>query len=150
MFDEGQRLPSPYHQTKFESERSCATSRTCRGASTARAIVVGDSRTGEMDKVDGPYYFFRAIQRLRQLLPEWVPLVGLDLGYTNVVPVDWVAGALEHIAHEPDLDGRAFHLTDPRPQRVDELLNELAEAAHAPRFAFASTNACSTRCRSGR
>ena len=53
------------------------------------------------------------------------------MGYTNVVPVDWVAGALEHIAHEDDLDGRAFHLTDPRPQRVDELLNELAEAAHA-------------------
>src|ERR1019366_5490260 len=40
-----------------------------------------------------------------------------------------------HIAHEPDLDGRAFHLTDPRPQRVDELINELAVAAHAPRFA---------------
>jgi len=72
---------------------------------------------------------------MRHLLPEWVPLVGLDLGYTNVVPVDWVAGALEHIAHEPGLDGRAFHLTDPRPQRVDELLNELAAAAHAPRFA---------------
>jgi NAD(P)-dependent dehydrogenase (short-subunit alcohol dehydrogenase family) len=97
---------------------------------------VGDSQTGEMEKVDGPYYFFKAIQRLRHVLPEWVPLVGLDLGYTNVVPVDWVAGALEHIAHEPDLDGRAFHLTDPRPQRVDELINELAVAAHAPRFAL--------------
>ena len=88
-----------------------------------------------MDKIDGPYYFFKAIQRLRHLLPEWVPLVGLDLGYTNIVPVDWVAGALDHIAHEPDLDGRAFHLTDPQPQRVDEVINELAAAAHAPRFA---------------
>ena len=73
---------------------------------------------------------------MRQLLPEWVPLVGLDLGYTNVVPVDWVASALEHIAHEPELDGRAFHLTDPRPQRVDDLINELAAVAHAPRFAL--------------
>jgi NAD(P)-dependent dehydrogenase (short-subunit alcohol dehydrogenase family) len=88
-----------------------------------------------MDKIDGPYYFFKAIQRLRRILPEWVPLVGLDLGLTNVVPVDWVAGALEHIAHQPDLDGHSFHLTDPRPQRVDELINQLAEAAHAPRFA---------------
>ena len=43
-------------------------------------------------------------------------------------PVDWVASALEHIAHEPDLDGQAFHLTDPRPQRVDELINELADS----------------------
>ena len=96
--------------------------------------MVGDSRTGEMDKIDGPYYFFKAIQRLRMLLPEWTPLVGLDLGYTNIVPVDWVAAALEHIAHEPGLDHRAFHLTDPRPQRVDQLINALAAAAHAPRF----------------
>jgi thioester reductase-like protein len=136
MFDEGQRLPSPYHHTKFESERIVREQPYLPWRVYRPGIVVGDSQTGEMEKVDGPYYFFKAIQRLRHLLPEWVPLVGLDLGYTNVVPVDWVAGALEHIAHEPDLDGRAFHLTDPRPQRVDELINELAAAAHAPRFAL--------------
>jgi NAD(P)-dependent dehydrogenase (short-subunit alcohol dehydrogenase family) len=136
MFDEGQRLPSPYHHTKFESERIVRDQPYIPWRVYRPGIVVGDSQTGEMEKVDGPYYFFKAIQRLRHVLPEWVPLVGLDLGYTNVVPVDWVAGALEHIAHEPDLDGRAFHLTDPRPQRVDELINELAVAAHAPRFAL--------------
>jgi thioester reductase-like protein len=136
MFDEGQRLPSPYHRTKFESERIIRDQPYVPWRVYRPGIVVGDSHTGEMEKVDGPYYFFKAIQRMRHLLPEWVPLVGLDLGYTNVVPVDWVAGALEHIAHEPDLDGRAFHLTDPRPQRVDELINELAVAAHAPRFAL--------------
>ena len=135
MFDEGQRLPSPYHLTKFESERIVREQPYVPWRVYRPGIVVGDSKTGEMDKVDGPYYFFKAIQRMRQLLPEWVPLVGLDLGHTNVVPVDWVAGALEHIAHEPGLDGKAFHLTDPRPQRVDELINELATAAHAPRFA---------------
>lgn len=135
MFDEGQRLPSPYHRTKFESERIVREQPYVPWRVYRPAIVVGDSRTGEMDKIDGPYYFFKTILRTRQLLPEWTPLVGLDLGYTNVVPVDWVAAALEHIAHEPDLDGRAFHLTDPRPQRVDELINELAAAAHAPRFA---------------
>ena len=135
MFDEGQRLPSPYHRTKFESERIIREQPYVPWRVYRPGVVVGDSQTGEMEKVDGPYYFFKAIQRMRQLLPEWVPLVGVDLGHTNVVPVDWVAGALEHIAHEPDLDGRAFHLTDPRPQRVDELINELAVAAHAPRFA---------------
>jgi thioester reductase-like protein len=135
MFDEGQRLPSPYHRTKFESERIVREQPYVPWRVYRPGVVVGDSQTGEMDKIDGPYYFFKAVERLRHLLPEWVPLVGLDLGYTNIVPVDWVAGALEHIAHEPDLDGRAFHLTDPRPQRVDELLNEIATAAHAPRFA---------------
>jgi thioester reductase-like protein len=135
MFDEGQRLPSPYHRTKYESERIVREQPYIPWRVYRPGIVVGDSKTGEMDKIDGPYYFFKAIQRMRRLLPEWAPLVGLDLGHTNIVPVDWVAGALEHIAHEPDLDGRAFHLTDPRPQRVDDLLNELATAAHAPRFA---------------
>jgi thioester reductase-like protein len=136
MFDEGQRLPSPYHRTKYESERIVREQPYIPWRVYRPGIVVGDSQTGEMDKIDGPYYFFKAIQRMRRLLPEWAPLVGLDLGFTNIVPVDWVAGALEHIAHEPDLDGRAFHLTDPRPQRVDDLLNELATAAHAPRFAL--------------
>src|SRR5271165_4909329 len=136
MFDEGQRLPSPYHRTKFESERIVREQPYVPWRVYRPGIVVGDSATGEMDKIDGPYYFFKAIERLRHLLPEWVPLVGLDLGYTNVVPVDWVADALEHIVHEPDLDGRSFHLTDPRPQRVGDLVNRLAEAAHAPRFAL--------------
>lgn len=31
--------------------------------------MVGDANTGEMDKVDGPYYFFKTIQKLRRMLP---------------------------------------------------------------------------------
>ncbi len=136
MFDEGQKLPSPYHRTKFESERIVREQPYVPWRVYRPAIVVGDSRTGEMDKIDGPYYFFKAIQRMRQLLPEWAPLVGPDLGDTNIVPVDWVVGALEHIAHEPALDGKAFHLTDPRRQTVAEVINEFAAAAHAPRIAL--------------
>ena len=44
------------------------------------AIVVGHSKTGEMDKIDGPYYFFKPIQKVRHLLPEWVPLAGPETG----------------------------------------------------------------------
>jgi thioester reductase-like protein len=135
-FDEGQRLPSPYHRTKFESERIVREQLSVPWRVYRPAVVVGDSQTGEMDKIDGPYYFFKAIQAMRHLIPEWIPLVGLDLGKTNIVPVDWVAAALDHIAHQPGLDGQAFHLTSPRSQRIDEVMNELAAAAHAPRFAL--------------
>ena len=135
QFDEGQHLPSPYHATKFEAERIVREQLHVPWRVYRPGIVVGDSRTGEMDKIDGPYYFFKAIQRTRQLVPQWLPLLGLDLGKTNVVPVDWVAGALDHIAHQPALDGKAFHLTYPRSQRVDAVMNDLAAAAHAPRFA---------------
>ena len=58
-------------------------------------------QTGEMDKIDGPYYFFKVIQRLRRLVPPWVPVVGLEGGKINIVPVDFVAGAMDHIAHQP-------------------------------------------------
>src|SRR5580693_7119276 len=135
MFDEGQKLPSPYHRTKFESERIVREQPYVPWRVYRPGVVVGDSKTGEMDKVDGPYYFFKAIQRMRQVVPQWMPLLGLDLGKTNVVPVDWVAGALDHIAHRPHLDGRAFHLTYPGGQRVDEVMNDISSAANAPRFA---------------
>src|SRR6478609_3514106 len=78
MFDEGQRLPSPYHRTKFESERIISDQPYVPWRVYRPAIVVGDSQTGEMNKIDEPYYFFKAIERARHLLPEWVPLVGLD------------------------------------------------------------------------
>ena len=67
-----------------------------------------------MDKIDGPYYFFKAIQKVRHALPQWFPLVGLEVGRTNIVPVDYVAAAMDHIAHQDGLDGRAFHLVDPK------------------------------------
>ena len=136
MFDEGQKLPSPYHRTKFESERIARTESKVPWRVYRPSIVVGHSETGEMDKIDGPYYFFKAIQKLRHWLPEWVPLVGPELGYTNVVPVDFVAKAMDHIAHQPGLDGQAFHLTNPRAQRVGEVMNTFAKAAHAPQFAL--------------
>src|ERR1039457_4899803 len=78
FFDEGQKLPSPYHRTKFEAERIVREQPYVPWRVYRPAIVVGDSQTGEMDKIDGPYYFFKAIQRTRALLPEWVPLVAPD------------------------------------------------------------------------
>jgi NAD(P)-dependent dehydrogenase (short-subunit alcohol dehydrogenase family) len=134
MFDEGQKLPSAYHRTKFESEKIAREASTVPFRIYRPAVVVGHSQTGEMDKIDGPYYFFKAIQKLRHWLPEWVPLVGPELGYTNIVPVDYVAGAMDHIAHQPDLDGQAFHLTSPKSQRSGAVLNEFAKAAHAPQL----------------
>jgi thioester reductase-like protein len=134
MFDEGQKLPSAYHRTKFESEKIAREQSTAPWRVYRPAVVVGHSKTGEMDKVDGPYYFFKAIQKLRHWLPEWVPLVGPELGYTNIVPVDFVAKAMDHIAHQPGLDGQAFHLTSPKSQRSGAVLNSFARAAHAPQM----------------
>ncbi len=135
MFDEGQRLPSPYHRTKFESEKIVREESEVPWRVYRPAIVVGHSETGAMDKIDGPYYFFPVLKRMRDSLPGWVPLVGVDLGDTNVVPVDYVAKAMDHIAHQPDLDGQAFHLVNPEPLNTVGLINSFAGAAKAPQFA---------------
>ncbi|WP_249009516.1 SDR family oxidoreductase [Conexibacter sp. DBS9H8] len=135
-FDEGQPLKHPYHKTKFEAERLVRTQTAGAWRVYRPAIVVGDSRTGVMDKIDGPYYFFNLIKLLRHWLPGWFPLVGPELGFTNIVPVDFVAGALDHIAHQPGLDGQAFHLTNPRSQRSGEVINAFARAAHAPQLSL--------------
>jgi NAD(P)-dependent dehydrogenase (short-subunit alcohol dehydrogenase family) len=135
MFDEGQALTSPYHRTKFESERMVREESTRPWRVYRPAIVVGHSETGAMDKVDGPYYFFPVIKLLRDRLPAWLPLVGVDLGDTNVVPVDYVAKAMDHLAHLDGQDGATFHLVNPEPQPVVELVNAFCGAAGAPRFA---------------
>ena len=134
MFEEAEELEHPYFRTKHESEgivrRECKTPwRVYRPG-----IVVGHSQTGEIDKIDGPYYFFKLIQKMRNALPPWMPTIGIEGGRINVVPVDFVVDAMDHIAHKKGLDGGCFHLTDPEPKRVGEVLNLFARAAHAPQM----------------
>src|SRR5919202_3208314 len=136
MFDEGQPLPSAYHRTKFEAEKIVRERSRVPWRVYRPSLVIGHSRTGEMDKIDGPYYFFKLIQKTRNALPQWFPLVGPELGHTNLVPVDYVARAIDHIAHQPGLDGQAFHLIAPKSQRSGEVLNIFARAAHAPHMAM--------------
>jgi NAD(P)-dependent dehydrogenase (short-subunit alcohol dehydrogenase family) len=131
MFDEGQRLPSAYHRTKFEAERLVREQRDLPWRVYRPAIVVGHSRTGVMDKVDGPYYFFPSLATLAEL-PAVLPLVAPDLGDTNVVPVDFVATALVELLHRDGLDGQAFHLVAPKPQRLLDVVNAFARSAGAP------------------
>jgi NAD(P)-dependent dehydrogenase (short-subunit alcohol dehydrogenase family) len=138
MFDEGQRLPHAYHRTKYESERLVREEIRAKTLIYRPGIVVGHSETGEMDKIDGPYYFFKLLQKLRHALPEWAPLAGPQGGETNIVPVDFVARAMDHIAHlsDAELPGDTFHLVSPESMRVGDTLNEFARAAHAPQFAM--------------
>ena len=131
-FDEGQRFPTPYHRTKFESEKLVRERAQVPWRAYRPSLVIGNSQTGEMDKIDGPYYFFKAIQKLRHAIPEWFPLVSLEFGRANLVPVDYVAVVVDHIAHLDGLDGRAFHVVDPKPPRSGDVMNTFAKAAHAP------------------
>jgi len=132
MFEEAAGLDHPYFRTKHDSEGLVRKHCPIPWRVYRPGIVVGHSKTGEIDKIDGPYFFFKLIQKLRRMLPPWVPTLGLEGGRINIVPVDFVARAMDHIAHKPKLDNTCFHLTDPNPKRIGEVMNLFAEAAHAP------------------
>ncbi|WP_297593699.1 SDR family oxidoreductase [Mycobacterium sp.] len=130
-FDVGQQLPTPYHQTKFEAELLVRSAAGLRYRIYRPAVVVGDSRTGEMDKVDGPYYFFGVLAKLA-VLPALTPILLPDTGRTNIVPVDYVVDALVALLHAEGCDGRAFHLTAEKTIGLRGIYRGVAKAAGLP------------------
>lgn len=133
MFDEGQTLPHAYHRSKYESEKLVRESeldyRIYRPSS-----VVGDSKTGAIDKVDGVYFSFGAIQRLAHALPRWLRLPAPRVrGAFNVVPVDYVAEAMVQIALS-DTEARVFHLVDPEPPSIKKMTDLFLAAARGPKL----------------
>ncbi len=132
MFEEAEGLKDPYLKTKHESEGLVRKECKIPFRIYRPSMVIGHSQTGEIDKIDGPYYLFTLIKKIRETLPQWVPTLGIEGGRINVVPVDFVVDAMDYIAHKRGLDGKCFHLVDPNPMRFGELMNTFSRAAHAP------------------
>jgi len=130
-FDVAQDLPTSYHQTKFEAELLVRSAAGLNYRVYRPAVVVGDSRTGEMDKIDGPYYFFGLLAKLA-VLPKFTPMVLPDTGRTNIVPVDYVVDALVELMHVDGRDGQTFHLTAPKTIGLRGIYRGVAEAAGLP------------------
>ncbi|MEU8896759.1 SDR family oxidoreductase [Nocardia sp. NPDC048505] len=130
MFELGQALPKPAQRARYDAEKIVREAplpwRIYRPS-----LVIGHSETGEMDRIEGPYYFFRLLRMAAQL-PRLLPVIAPKLGETNMVPVDFVARALDHIAHTPGADATTFHLVDPRRFSAAEALNLFADEAGAP------------------
>lgn len=132
MFEDAENLNHPYFRTKHDAEKVVREECKRPYRIYRPGMVVGHSQTGEIDKIDGPYYFFSALKKLRELMPPWMPMIGIEGGRVNLVPVDYVADAMDHIAHKAGLNGGCFHLVDPEPRRIGEVLNLFARVGHAP------------------
>ncbi|MCP9276718.1 SDR family oxidoreductase [Mycolicibacterium arenosum] len=130
-FDVAQELPTPYHRTKFEAELLVRQATGLRTRIYRAAVVVGDSVTGEMDKIDGPYYFFGILARLARL-PKLTPIVLPDTGRTNIVPVDYVTESLTHLMHVDGRDGQTFHLVAPKTIGLRGIYRGVAREAGLP------------------
>jgi thioester reductase-like protein len=127
--EEGQRFNNFYEETKFlaevEVQRAMQEGLPC--SIYRPSIVVGDSRTGETQKFDGPYFAIQWL--LRQPSLATMPVVG-DPRRTefNVVPRDFVVDAITHLSGIEESRGEVFNLADPAPLTVDQLLRELGRA----------------------
>ena len=135
MFDEGQDTSHPYFRTKFESERIVREECQVPWRIYRPGAVVGSSQTGEMDKIDGPYYLFPIVRTICDKVPGWLPLLGVEGGKIPVVPVDYVADAMIEISHQTGHDGSTFHLIQSAQDSTGRILEILFEAAHGPGFA---------------
>ena len=130
--DLGQGFKNHYEETKFLAEVEVAKSAVPRTIYRP-GVVVGDSRTGETGKFDGPYFVLRAMERLPS--PGLFIRLGKGRGTVNVVPVDFVVEALARLSAAEVSRGKTYHLTDPRPHGPVEIAQMFAKGL-GKRFAY--------------
>ncbi|MFT6957028.1 MAG: NAD(P)-dependent dehydrogenase (short-subunit alcohol dehydrogenase family) [Halieaceae bacterium] len=132
MFEEAGAMDHPYFLTKHESEGLVRKENDMNWRIYRPGMVVGHSQTGEMDKIDGPYYFFETLRGLSSVVPKGLPLVMNKAGLLNIVPVDYVVDSIDYLAHIPDHDQECFFITDPDGTRVGDLLKTLMKVSGGP------------------
>lgn len=129
--DEGQGFNNHYESTKFWAERAVQDSMADIPTTVIRpAVVVGDSRTGETAKYDGPYYILRALMRAPKWLP--IPQMGPGTATLNVVPVDYIVDASCALAADPEALGGTYHLADPNPRPIQQVVDRMLELLGRP------------------
>jgi thioester reductase-like protein len=146
MLREDQQFNNWYEATKFLAEVAVRR-RMAEGlpATVYRpAIAVGDSRTGETQKYDGPYFVLRWL--LRQPRVAFLPLPpGADESEINVVPRDFVADAIAHLSGLAKSEGVVYQLADPNPPTAAELARLLADAADRRLLSVPTTHGIAKR-----
>ncbi len=114
MLEEGQQFHNHYERTKYEAERLVRAAMADGLPATIYrpGIVVGDSRTGETQKYDGPYFVADYMKRVpgATFLPDVDPEVRASL-----VPRDFVVDAMDVLSVLDRSLGKTYQLTDPNP-----------------------------------
>ena len=128
---EGQSFNNHYEATKFRAEVA-VRERMAEGlpATVYRpAITVGDSETGETDKLDGPYNLLRLLLAQPRRLAVAFSVPGAAETELNVVPRDYVVDAIAELSGRPETAGETYQLCDPGPLTVPEFVGALSDAA---------------------
>ena len=127
--DAGQSFRSAYEETKYQAEKLVRRAAKDLPIVIFRpATVVGDSKTGEIDRLDGPYYL--SVLLVTSPLAAPLPLPGEGAAPLHVLPVDFLVEAATTIAADPRALGRTFHLVDPSPMSSRRVYELIAEQVH--------------------
>jgi thioester reductase-like protein len=130
--DEGQAFHNFYEETKFEAEKLARAAQRLLPVTIFRpGVIVGDSKSGEIDKFDGPYYLMVLI--LEGPLDVHLPLPGRGVAPLNLVPVDYVIDSAYALALDERAAGGTYHLTDPMPLSARQIYKVVAERANKKR-----------------
>lgn len=128
---EGQSFNNHYEASKYRAEVA-VKERMADGlpATVYRpAIAVGDSRTGETDKLDGPYNLLRLLLAQPARLAFAFTVPGADETELNVVPRDYVVDAIAELSGRPETVDETYQLCDPDPLTVPAFVAALSDAA---------------------
>ena len=127
--DTGQRFRNAYERTKYDAERLVRSASRGLPITVMRpSIIVGDSATGEIDKLDGPYYLMVLIAT--NATGRSLPILGRGDAPLHLVPIDYVVDAAWQAARSPSAAGKTFHLVDPNPLTAREVFEAVADHAH--------------------
>ena len=130
--ERGQGFRNTWERTRFAAEMLVRRRAGDLPITISRAgILVGDSRTGELGRTDGPQFLLNALVhepgRLRLPSGSWSDRA------VAFAPVDYVASAMLALGREEAAEGRTFHLVDPDPlslasvvSLVDEIVGRMA------------------------
>lgn len=133
--DAGQTFRNPYEATKFEAEKRVVAASANLPITIIRPpAVVGDSKTGEIDRFDGVYHI--GLLLAASPVPISFPLPGQGVAPLHIIPVDYLVDAVHVITEQPDTLGRTFHVVDPNPLSVERVFSRVAGAAgrKTPRY----------------
>ncbi len=125
-FDRGQKFKNFYEETKFLAEKTIRDAKEIPSVIYRPGIIVGDSKTGEISKYDGPYYVLQTMLALPSFFP--FPRIGDGNAEVNLVPIDFVIAALASLSVENGTLNNTYHLTDPLPLNVRELQTRFARS----------------------
>ncbi len=132
----GQSYKNFYEETKHEAEVEVRKRFDKIPTIIIRpSIVVGDSKTGETQKFDGPYFIMKWLDSFNMGMP--LPFIGESDAYFNIVPIDYVVDGSFALWLKKGNEGTTYALADPHPLKARDLYSLFSEEiiGHRPDWA---------------